>query len=107
MGYIIQYPGTDCGSGFRSIDPKLDQITYAPGMNLQGQPPLPDSPAVDAGDPAACLPEIAGETDILGRSRIVDGGHAKNCDIGAAEYNAAPLVLPTAVPNLTPSGTEF
>jgi hypothetical protein len=74
MGQNLQFPGSDCGSGVRLIDPALDTMYV----------PRPGSPARGAGDPKVCL------EDPLIRARDVYGGERptyQRCAIGAIEHD--------------------
>lgn len=75
-----------------NTDARLAPLGYYGGPTLT-QIPLPNSPAIDAGDNATCPP-----FDQRGISRPIDGNRDGNadCDIGAVEFNLTKtLALPT------------
>lgn len=86
-GHNLQWPGTDCGETIPSLDPKLDPA----GLKDNGGPTqtialLPDSPAINAGDPAVCAnPPVNGVDQ---RGYVRPGTGWANCSIGAFEYNS-------------------
>jgi hypothetical protein len=91
------------GTDVAPINPLLGPLQNNGGATLT-MLPLPGSPAIDAGDPAApgsggsaCAP-----TDQRGSARPAFGQAAPTCDIGAAEVGATPPPQPTA-PSLSAS----
>jgi cysteine-rich repeat protein len=86
-GHNLQFPGTDCGATIPSLDPKLDPA----GLTDNGGPTqtialLPDSPAINAGDPDVCAnPPVNGVDQ---RGFVRPGTGYANCSIGAYEYNS-------------------
>src|SRR5439155_2560247 len=66
---------------------------------------LPDSPAIDAGNPTGCVDQntIVLTTDQRGFRRPVDGPDADTtitCDIGAVEFTKAPSSVIISGPSL-------
>ncbi len=87
------------------LDPRLPDLPILDPDNTWGYPPLPDSPAIDAGNPAppgsgggACEPQ-----DQRGLARPQGAA----CDIGAYEFEApTPTPTPTGTSTLTPTPTQ-
>jgi hypothetical protein len=77
---------------FGPTDPQLEPL-QANGGSTKTMALLPASPAIDAGDPAACAP-----TDQRGVARPIHSG----CDIGAYEYDGG-LLPPLLAVNFSPS----
>jgi cysteine-rich repeat protein len=91
-GHNLQWPGTSCGETIPSLDPLLDPTGLADnGGPTQTIALLPDSPAIDAGDPEACAGPPVNGVDQRGYARPGEG--SVNCSIGAYEYDAADLLL--------------
>ena len=82
-----------CGTPSLTSDPNLGSLTNNGGLT-QTMALLPNSPAIDAGDDAACL-----NTDQRGTARP-QGSH---CDIGAFEYVD---VTAPAITSITRSSTS-
>ena len=72
------------------------------GGPTRTQPPLPGSPAIDAGDPTICAPLT---TDQRGLSRPFPAGG--QCDIGAVESRGFAFSSPTGGGQNTLVGTAF
>jgi hypothetical protein len=86
-GHNLQWPGTSCGEAIPSLDPRLDPA----GLQDNGGPTqtialLPDSPAIDAGDPGVCAnPPVNGLDQ---RGYVRPGTGSTTCSIGAFEYDS-------------------
>jgi CSLREA domain-containing protein len=89
QGNNLQHPGTSCGVGIVSADPRLESPVFNGG-------PLPslltiglraDSPAIDAGNNTVCATAPVNNEDQRGQPRPVDGNGDLSpiCDIGAFE----------------------
>lgn len=96
LGYNLIQDTTGCSIGGTTtgnligVSPALDVLRDNGGMGLTHLP-LPDSPALDAGNPDGCTNQDGEpfERDQRGQLRVVDGnqdGEAR-CDIGAVERN--------------------
>jgi len=89
LGNNLEFPGTSCGFALasdRRADPLLDTLANNGGLTST-MALIPGSPAIDAGDDAACAaPPVSGQ-DQRGASRSVGAG--AHCDMGA--YERAPL----------------
>lgn len=89
QGHNLQHPGTSCGAGIDSADPRLE----SPGFNGGPLPSLltiglrADSPAIDAGNNSVCAAAPVNNEDQRGLPRPVDGNGdlIPVCDIGAFE----------------------
>ena len=85
----LQWPGADCGASVTSADPRLDPAGLQDhGGATRTIAVLPESPAINAGDPQACADAPVNGIDQRGYVRPGTGSVA--CSIGAYEYNASP-----------------
>jgi hypothetical protein len=86
-GHNLQWPGIECGDSIRSSDPRPDPDGLkGNGGRTQTIAMLPDSPAIDAGDPEVCAnPPVNGFDQ---RGYVRPGTGYANCSIGAYEYNS-------------------
>jgi hypothetical protein len=109
---LIETPGPSCTiegdptGNLIGVDPRLGPLAANGGPTFT-RPPLPGSPAIDAGNPAApgsggaaCEPV---DQRGVARPQDGDGDGAARCDIGAVELARSPVVtvtltLPTARP---------
>ena len=86
-GHNLQFPDASCGDSIPLGDPMLREMA-----NSGGSTPImmtdAGSPAVGAGDTAACLDsETVNNVDQRGEPRLA--GEDERCDIGAVESDAA------------------
>lgn len=100
---LIENPGNPCAGGSGDIvaqDPLLGPLQNNGGATDTHEL-LPSSPAIDAGDNAACPSD-----DQRGVARPYDGNNdgIPDCDIGAYEYGA-PTPTSTATPTATATPT--
>ncbi len=83
------------------VNPLLENLLENGGAT-RTRLPTSISPAIDAGNPAGCAADHVGgmlTTDQREYPRNVDGGSgAARCDMGAAEYNSAPIEPPPPSP---------
>lgn len=80
---FIAGPGDQIGSAAAPLDPKLEPFAVY-GGTVETQPPRADSPAIDAGNPAAPGAAPACEVD---DARGIARPSGPRCDIGAVEIN--------------------
>jgi CSLREA domain-containing protein len=103
-GHNLDSDGS-CGLGaagdLPSTDPQLGPLVDNGGDTLTHALPA-GSPAIDAGDNAACP-----ATDQRGVARPLDGNvdGTATCDIGAYEYEPSVTPTPTSTPTATPTAT--
>ncbi|MCB0871517.1 MAG: hypothetical protein KDB52_11845, partial [Solirubrobacterales bacterium] len=93
--------GVSAGDG--TIDQSTGNLNLSPGfVDITDFHLAPGSAMVDAGDPAAALPEL----DLEGNARPLDGNYDEVAvrDIGAYELNPPPPSCPV-VPSLCPPDT--
>jgi predicted outer membrane repeat protein len=85
LGNNLEFPGTSCGFALasdRRADPLLDTLA-GNGGPTKTMALIPGSPAIDAGDDAACAATPVSGQDQRGVSRSV--GVGQHCDMGAYE----------------------
>jgi hypothetical protein len=87
VGHNLQFPDASCGDTIPSVDPRMDPA----GLQDNGGATrtialLPDSPAIDAGDPEVCARPPVDGLDQRGFARPGQGHSA--CSIGAYEYDS-------------------
>src|SRR5262249_20333611 len=105
-GNNLQYPDNTCGSTIPVTDPQLSPLADNGGptqtMALQKH-----SPAIDAGDNAACAAAPINNLDQRSVARPIDGNEDRVaiCDIGAFEAPAfeKPSPTPKNAPTFVPS----
>ncbi len=94
---------------------RIGSLPFLGSLQDNGGPTLThallfNSAAIDAGDPAGCLDQIAQllTTDQRGYFRPIDGDGDRNvrCDIGAFEYNSPGTPAPTATLVASPAPTS-
>jgi hypothetical protein len=94
-GHNLQFPGVACGATIQTADPRV-----LPLSDYGGETRIvalwPDSPAIGAGDLAACRDALVGNVDQRGMRRV--GGKDQACDIGALEFGFAPTIIWNLVP---------
>ena len=99
--------GNDNPTNLKNVGPMLGGLADNGGLTFT-QALMPESPAIDTGNPAGCT-DFSGTltTDQRGYPRAVDGdiNGSAICDIGAFEYGASPPATPTPTPTPTPSPT--
>ena len=84
-GHNLQWPGTECGETIQSADPLLGPLADNGGPT-DTMALLPNSPAIDAGDPDICANPPVNGVDQRGYRRPGTGSVV--CSIGAYEYNS-------------------
>jgi len=85
-GHNLQFPGTSCGATIPSLDPLLGPLANNGGPT-HTIAVLPNSPAINAGDPEGCANPPVNGVDQRGYMRTGTG--YTNCSIGAYEYNSS------------------
>jgi len=89
LGNNLQHPGSSCGGGLASADPRLDPADFngGPLSSMRSLALRPDSPALDAGSSTICTADPVANRDQRGQPRPVDGNGSGTaiCDVGAFE----------------------